>query len=149
MLEEKIYNDYVSALRAKNRQKTDFLSLIRSELKNQSIDLKKEKLKDEEVLPIIKKLQKRLLDSKENIIKSQRKDLIQNLEKELNILEEYLPKPLEDSELLQIIQDIIAKTGASSMKDMGKVMKEVLDTVGVRADSKKVSSIVKDKLTSR
>jgi hypothetical protein len=149
MLEEKIYNDYVSALKAKNRQKTDFLSLIRSELKNQSIDLKKEKLKDEEVLPIIKKLQKRLLDSKENIIKSQRKDLIQNLEKELNILEEYLPKPLEDSELLQIIQDIIAKTGASSMKDMGKVMKEVLDTVGVRADSKKVSSIVKDKLTSR
>jgi len=149
MLEEKIYNDYVSALKAKNRQKTDFLSLIRSELKNQSIDLKKEKLKDEEVLPIIKKLQKRLLDSKENIIKSQRQDLIQNLEEELGILEEYLPKPLEDSELLQIIQDIIAKTGASSMKDMGKVMKEVLDTVGVRADSKKVSSIVKDKLTSR
>jgi len=100
-------------------------------------------------LPIIKKLQKRLLDSKENIIKSQRQDLIQNLEEELGILEEYLPKPLEDSELLQIIQDIIAKTGASSMKDMGKVMKEVLDTVGVRADSKKVSSIVKDKLTSR
>ena len=148
MLEEKIYSDYVSALKAKDRHKTEFLSLIRSEFKNQSINLRKDKLEDNEALAVVKKQQKQLLDAKESIVNSGRNDLIQNLERELSILEEYLPKPIKDSELLQIIQDIIVKTKASSMKDMGKVMKEVLNSVGVRADSKKISSVVKDKLSS-
>lgn len=148
MLEEKIYKDYLAALRLKDRQKTDFLSLVRSELKNQSINLKKEKLEDNEVLSILKKQQKRLLEAKESILSSKRVDLMQNLEKELDILEEYLPKPLTDTELSQIIQDVINKTGASSIKEMGKVMKEVLNIAGARADSKMISLLVKEKLSS-
>jgi len=148
MLEEKIYKDYLAALKLKDRQKTDFLSLVRSELKNQSINLKKEKLEDNEVLFILKKQQKRLLEAKESILSSKRVDLMQNLEKELNILEEYLPKPLTDTELSQIIQDVINKTAASSIKEMGKVMKEVLNIAGARADSKMISLLVKEKLSS-
>ncbi|MBP7088342.1 MAG: GatB/YqeY domain-containing protein [Candidatus Omnitrophica bacterium] len=148
MLEERIYQDYLTALKSKDRQKTDFLSLVRSELKNQCINLKKEKLEDSEVLSILKKQQKRLLEAKESILTSKRADLIENLEKELSIIEGYLPQPLSNSELSGIIQDVINKTGASSIKEMGKVMKEVLNIAGARADSKIISSLVKEKLTS-
>jgi len=146
MLEDKIYQDYTQALRAKNRQKIDFLSLLRADLKNQAINLKKDKLDDAEVLVVLKKTQKKLQDAKEIIAKSGRDDLLQDLEKELAILTEYLPEPLDEAKILEIVNTTISDLSASSMKDMGKVMKEVLAKVGVRADSKKVSSLVKEKL---
>ena len=146
MLEDKIYQDYTQALKAKERQKIDFLSLIRADIKNQAINLKKDKLEDNETLAVLKKSQKKLQDAKESIIKSGRAELLQDLEKEIAILAEYLPKPLEDTQLLKIVTAVISELGASTMKDMGKVMKEVLTRVGVRGDSKKVSSLVKEKL---
>lgn len=149
MLEDKIYNDYVQALKSKEKNKTVFLSLLRSEFKNQAIELKKDKLSDPEALIVLKKQQKYLLDAKESIIASKRSDLIENLENELKILNSYLPEPLSDSKVLEIIDEVIASTGACSIKDMGKVMKEILEKVGVSADSKKVSSLVKEKLTSK
>jgi len=147
MLEDKIYQDYTQALRAKDRQKIDFLSLIRADIKNQAINLKKDKLEDDEVLAVLKKAQKKLQDAKESIAKSGRTDLIQGLEKELVILTEYLPKPLEEAQVLEIVSTVINELSASSIKDMGKVIKEVLARVGVRADSKKVSNLVKEKLS--
>ena len=147
MLEDKIYQDYTQALRAKDRQRRDFLSLIRADIKNQAINLKKDKLEDDEVLAVLKKAQKKLQDAKESITKSGRTDLIQGLEKELVILSEYLPKPLEEAQILEIVSAVINELSASSIKDMGKVMKEVLARVGVRADSKKVSNLVKEKLS--
>ncbi len=148
MLEEKIYQYYVTALKARNKPKSEFLSLIRSELKNLAIDLKKEKLDDGEALTVLKKQQKRLADAKETISKSERTDLIEGLEKELSLLQGYLPEALSEDELVKVIDEVILQTGSSSMKDMGKVMKEVLAQVGVRADSKMASSIVKAKLSS-
>ena len=146
MLEDKIYQDYIQALRAKDRQRRDFLSLIRADIKNQAINLKKDKLEDDEVLAVLKKAQKNLQDAKESIVKSGRTDLLEGLEKESAILSEYLPKPLEEAQILEIVNAVISELSASSMKDMGKVMKEVLVRVGVRADSKMVSNLVKEKL---
>jgi len=146
MLEDKIYQDYTQALRAKDRQRRDFLSLIRADIKNQAINLKKDKLEDDEVLAVLKKAQKNLQDAKESIVKSGRTDLLEGLEKESAILSEYLPKPLEEAQILEIVNAVISELSASSMKDMGKVMKEVLVRVGVRADSKMVSNLVKEKL---
>lgn len=148
MLEDKIYQDYVEALKSRNKSKSVFLSFIRSELKNEAINLKVEKLDDSQALIVLKKQQKRLLDTKEAIVSSQRNDLLQSIEQESNILNQYLPKPLKDTELLQIVEEVISKTKASSMRDMGRVMKEVLTRVGIKADSKKVSSLVKEKLSS-
>jgi len=148
MLENKIYQDYTQALKDKNRQKIDFLSLVRSDIKNQAINLKKDKLDDEEVLSVLKKAQKKLQDAKESIAKANRADLLEDVEKELIILAQYLPKALEESELIEIVNAVISETSASSMKDMGRVMKEVLARTGVRADSKTVSSLVKMKLSS-
>lgn len=148
MLEDKIYQDYIRALKAKDRQKIDFLSLVRADIKNQAINLRKDKLEDDEVLAVLKKAQKKLQDAKESIAKSERTDLLENLEKEFAILGEYLPKPLEEAQILEIVNAVISELSASSIKDMGKVMKEVLARVGVRADSKKVSNLVKGKLSS-
>lgn len=149
MLEGKIYQDYIQALKDKDKQKRNYLSLLRADLKNHAINLKKEKLDDSDTLTILKKAQKRLQDTKESILQSQRTDLIQDLENELKILSEYLPEPLTDIELLEIINQVIGELKACSMKDMGQVMKEALSRAGVRADSQKVSSIVKEKLSSR
>ncbi|MFH1519525.1 MAG: GatB/YqeY domain-containing protein [Candidatus Omnitrophota bacterium] len=148
MLEDKIYQDYIQALKAKDKKKRDFLSLIRSDLKNQAINLKKDKLDNDQALPILKKAQKRLLDAKESIAKSQRSDLLNDLEEELKILSQYLPQPITESELSEIVNKVINELSASSMKDMGLVMKEVLARVGVRADSQKVSSLVKQNLSA-
>ncbi len=147
MLEDKIYQDYIQALKAKDKQKRSYLSLIRADLKNQAINLKKEKLDDSDTLAVLKKAQKRLQDAKESIIQSQRTDLLQDLEKELKILSEYLPEPLTDAELSKIVNQVIGELKACSMKNMGQVMKEVLSQVGVRADSKKVSNMVKERLS--
>lgn len=149
MLEDKIYQDYTQALKNKDRPKTDFLSLIRSDIKNQAIDLKKDKLDDNEVLAVLKKAQKKLQDAKESITKSGRKDLLAELENELAILADYLPEPMEESEILAIIDGVIRELSAESMKDMGRVMKEVLAKVGVQANSKRVSILVKEKLSKK
>lgn len=146
-LEEKIYQDYVAALKAKDKPRVEFLSFIRAELKNYAIDLKKKQLDDQEALSVLKKQRKRLLDSKDSFSSSGREDLLSALEKELALLDSYLPQLLADNELIQIIETVISQIQASSLKDMGRVMKEVISQVGVRADSAKVSQIVKSKLS--
>ena len=148
MLEEKIYREYLEALKARDKEKLDFLSFIRAELKNAAINVKKDKLDDNNVLVVIKKQKKRLEEAKESTLPSGRTDLLQSIEKELAILDSYLPQPLEESQLVEIINQTISALGAASMKDMGRVMKEVLAQVGVRADTKRVSELVKSKLSS-
>jgi uncharacterized protein YqeY len=147
MLEEKIYQEYVEALKAKDKLKADFLSLIRAELKNTSFELRKQKLDENDISAVLKKQLKRLEESKEVFLKSQRAEHIQNLEREIAILKAYLPQALSDEELSVIIGAVIAESNASSIKDMGKVMKEVLARVGVQADAKKVSDLVRARLS--
>jgi hypothetical protein len=148
MLEEKIYKDYLEALKSKDKHKREFLSFIRAELKNAAIELRIKELDDSEVLKVLKKVRRRLGETKESIASSGRKEYIESLDRELAILDGYLPKPLSEPELLEIIDQVISELGASSLKDMGRVMKEVLAKVGVRVEAKKVSEIVKSKLSS-
>lgn len=147
MLEERVYKDYLEAFKGKNKQRAGFLSFIRAELKNSAINLRKDKLDDNEVLSVLKKQKKRLEETKQSIISSERFELLENTEKELAVLEEYLPKPLTEDELSDAVDRGISKAGATSMKDMGKVMKEVLAEAGVRVDAKKVSELVRNKLS--
>ncbi len=148
MLEERIYKDYLTALKNREKHTADFLSFIRAELKNFAIDLRKEKLEDLEVIKVLKKQKKRLQETKENILKSERKELLKTIEEEIAILDRYLPRPLKDGEVEAIVEEVIKDIGATSLKDMGKVMKEVLAKVAERAEAKKVSEIVKRKLSS-
>jgi uncharacterized protein YqeY len=148
-LEEKIYKDYIEAFKARNREKADFLSFVRAELKNLAISAKKDKLEDNEALTVLQKLKKRLEEAKEAVAKADKKDFLEKTEKEITILAEYLPKALSEEELKIIVNEAVANTAASSLRDMGKVMKEVLARVGAQADSKTVSELVKQKLCGK
>jgi len=147
MLEDKIYKDYIQALKSRDKEKVQFLSFLRAELKNHAKSLKKEKLEDSLALDILKKQKKRLLESKEFIDKSDREDLIKKAENEIAVIDGYLPQPLPRQEVVKIIDEVISEIGAFSMKDMGKVMKLALERLASRADSKEVSGIVKGKLS--
>ena len=147
MLEDKIYSDYKEALKGRHRQRADFLSFIRAELKNQAINLKTEKLEDKDVIDVLKRQKKRLLDAKEQFAKSDRSDLLEQVNAEIALLEGYLPAALPKEQVERIIDEAIAELDASSMKDMGKVMKLCLERLAGRADSKQVSQITKDKLS--
>ncbi len=147
MLEDTIYKDYLAALKNRDKPKIEFLSFIRAELKNSAINLKKEKLDDSEALAVLKRQKKRLQETKESVIASERMDILKDTEKELALLGEYLPKPLREEELLLLVNQAIAQLNASSLKDMGRVIKEVLEKSGGRADSRRTSELVKDKLS--
>ncbi|MDP2924652.1 MAG: GatB/YqeY domain-containing protein [Candidatus Omnitrophota bacterium] len=148
MLVDKIYKDYIETFKARNKDKADFLSFVRAEFQNLAISAKKDKLEDSEALGVLQKLKKRLEEAKESVIKSGKSDFIEKTEKEIAILAEYLPKALSEAESTSVINEVTLSVGATSIKDMGKVMKEVLARVGAQADSKTVSDLVKKKLSS-
>ena len=148
VLEERIYRDYLQALKDKDRHRIEFLSFIRAELKNVAIELKKDKLQDNQVWEVLKKQKKRLSEIKETALSSNRSDVLRAIEKELAILESYLPQPLSETELSTVIDEVISQLSATSLKDMGRVIKAVLEKVGARAEPKEVSRLVKEKLKS-
>jgi len=148
-LEKRIYQDYVTALKNKEKAKTDFLSFIRAELKNTAIGLKKDSLDDNEALGCLRKQKKRLQDSQEAFKNSGRPEAIAQVEIEIALLEEYLPKAIPQEQLTQIIETVIVDTQAIGVKDMGKVIKETLTRTSGQADPKLVSEIVKVKLSGK
>ena len=107
---------------------------------------KKIEPKDEEIIQIIAKEAKKRKDSLAEYEKSGREDLIQNIKSEIAIIEEYLPKQLTREEIVPIIKGIIEETGATSMKDMGNVMKEAKNKIGASSDGKTLSEVVKELL---
>ncbi|MCF7871352.1 MAG: GatB/YqeY domain-containing protein [Candidatus Omnitrophica bacterium] len=148
MIFDQIYKDSLIARKEKNQKKSQFLGYIRSELANRAKELKQEKLQDSEVLKILKKQEKKLKEAKESSKNSQREDIQKDLEIELEILSQYLPEQLSLEETEKIIDEIISQLQASSISDMGKVMKEVLAKIGAQSNPKKISEIVKKKLAS-
>lgn len=100
-------------------------------------------LEDNQIIEIIAKESKKRKDSLEDYEKSGREDLIAQVKEEIEILSEYLPKQLSEEELEQIIKEIIQQENATSMKDMGKVMKSAKEKIGARSDGKTINEIVK------
>ena len=148
MLEEKILNDYKEAMKAKDVLKSSVLSFLRAEILNVAIAKKKDKLDDNDCLSVIRKQIKARQDSIEQFKKGNRQDLADKEEKELMMLKRYLPKELSASEVKAAIDEVVATVGASGIKDMGKVMKEVLVKIGGQADGKLVSDLVKGQLST-
>ncbi|MDD5746007.1 MAG: GatB/YqeY domain-containing protein [Candidatus Omnitrophica bacterium] len=147
MLEKKIYDDYVQSLKSGQKQKAQFLNFVRAGLKNAAISLKKDALDDTEVLAALKKEQKRLEETKETGIAAAKPEVVAQAEREIAILLGYLPRPMDAAELQKIVDQVIAATNAVSMKDMGRVMKEIMAQAGAGADAGTVSAMVKKKLS--
>lgn len=147
MLEERIFNDYKEAMKAKDSLKTSVLSYLRAEIMNTAIAKKKKTLEDNDCLAVIKKQIKQHQDSIAQFKQGNRNDLADKEAREMEVLESYLPPQLSESELKKIIEEIITSTGAQGPKDMGKVMKEAAARVGQSADGKLLSELVRQRLS--
>ena len=143
---EKITKDLTEAMKAKDTFRTSVLRMLKSALKNEEIN-KKSPLTDDEVLAIIKKQVKTRKDSMNEYISYNRMDLADSLQKEIDILNEYLPEELSDEELEKIVKETITKVKAESIKQMGMVIKTISSEYGARCDMAKVSKLVKEKLS--
>ncbi|MFA5038360.1 MAG: GatB/YqeY domain-containing protein [Candidatus Omnitrophota bacterium] len=146
MLEEKIMADFKEAMKTKDQIRTQTLSFLRSEIKYAAIDKKKDVLDDPDVLAVIKRLIKQRQDSISQFEKGGRQDLVEKENKELGLLKGYLPQEMPAEELQAVINRVVEETQAFSIKDMGKVIKEVMARTQARADGKTVSDLVKKRL---
>ncbi len=149
MLEEKILNDYKEAMKSRDSLKSSVLSFLRADMMNAAIAKKKKALDDSEAIAIIKKQIKQRQDSIEQFTKGERLEMAEKEKKELEILKAYLPPELSVEAIKNIIEEVISATGASGMKDMGKVMKEASAKLAGQADGKLTSELVRERLDSR
>ena len=144
-LREKIDADIKDALKSGAKDKVSALRMLSAALKNKQID-KRRPLTDEEVIETIRTLIKQRKDSIEQFTKGGRQDLVDKETLEVTFLEVYLPQQLTREELVAMVRDAIAQTGAQGARDMGKVMKALVPMAAGRADGKLLSELVKSAL---
>jgi uncharacterized protein YqeY len=146
-LEDKISQDYVAAMKERDTFRSSVLSFLRAQVKNVKIDKRIEKVPDDEVTSIIKKQIKQRQDSINQFTSGGRQDLAEKEEKEMKVLQSYLPAQASPEAINAAIEEVIKSTGATSIKDMGKVMKEALVKLAGTADNQQVSAQVKERLS--
>ncbi len=145
-MNDKIKEDLVKSMKEQDKFKTSVLRMLKSAIQTEKINKNKD-LTDDEIILVIKKQIKIRTSSLEEYEKYNRLDLANDLKKEIDILNTYLPADLTDDELNKIIDDVFEKLKPSSIKDMGKTIKEISSIVGARADMSLVSKIVKERLS--
>ena len=145
MLKEKLLEDLKVSMRDKNVVRKNTVQMIRAAI----LQIEKDTgnvVDDAKIIDIIAKEMKKKKDAMADFEKAQRQDLIDQTNEEMKVLEEYLPKQLSKEEIKEIVSKVIAKTGATSMKDMGIVMKEAKAEIGAGADGKTINEVVKELL---
>ena len=146
-IKNRINEDVKAAMRSKDKERLGALRLIQAAFKQKEVDERIE-LNDEQTLAILDKMAKQHRDSIAQFTEAGRDDLVEVEQKELDIIEEYLPAQLSEDEINSLIEDAISETGAESMKDMGKVMGKLKGQLQGRADMGKVSGLIKARLNS-
>ncbi|HOJ77922.1 MAG TPA: GatB/YqeY domain-containing protein [Bacillota bacterium] len=140
-LKEKLQEEMKVALKNKSQLKLSVIRLVKAAITNLEIDRGHE-LDDSEVIEVLAKEAKQRKDAIIEYEKAGRNDIVESLKMELQILQEYLPAQLSEEELKAIVQEIIDSVGATSKKDMGKVMAALMPKVKGRADGKVVNQLV-------
>jgi hypothetical protein len=130
---------------ARDGERRDALSLVLNALQAAQKELRRP-LSDEEELQVLQRERKRRLEAAEAFRKGGRDEQAEDEEYELDVLEEFMPEPLSEEELEEIIDDVISEVGATSIRDMGRVMAGVMHQVSGRADGSTVNQLVKEKL---
>jgi len=146
-LQEKIQSHLAEAMRSKNQLRLSVLRMMKTAVKNKEVE-KMKPLEETEVIAVLNTLVKQRKDSVEQFRKGSREELAQKEEAEIKIIEEYLPAAASDDEIRRAVDEAIQETSASSMKDMGKVMKATMSRLaGKTTDGGRVSQLVKEKLS--
>jgi uncharacterized protein len=140
-----IEQDGKEATRARDAPRRDALRLILSSLRSAEKELQRP-LSDDEELQVLQRERKRRIEASEAFRAAGREEQAAKEDGELAILEEFMPAPLSEEDLERIVDDAIAENGATSMRDMGRVMADVMPQIAGRADGSAVSQIVREKL---
>ena len=141
----RIEQELKDARLARDAERRDALSLILASLRSAEKELQRP-LSDDEELQVLQRERKRRLEAAEAYEQAGRGEQAEAEEFELEVLEEFMPDPLEEDELEEIIDDVIAEVGATSIRDLGRVMADVMPQVSGRADGSTVSQLVREKL---
>lgn len=144
-MKKKLLEDLKEAMKEKNEIKKNAIQMVRAGI----LQIEKDKgmeLTDEQIIELISKEVKKRKDSIADYEKGGREDLVNQIKEEISYLEKYLPKQLTEEEITVIVKEIIAELGATSMKDMGRVMKSAKEKMGVSADGKTINKVVKENL---
>ena len=144
-LREKVNEDMKAAMKARETEKLGAIRLLQSALKQKEVD-ERVVLTDDMVLAIIEKMLKQRKDSITQYTAGNRLDLVAKEEFEVGVLAAYMPQQLSEAEVMAILDAVIIETGATSAKDMGKVMNALRPKVAGRADMAKLSGLVKTRL---
>ena len=146
-LKEELLKELKSAMQTKDMIKKDTITMLRAAILQIEKDTQKE-LSEDEMFAIVAKEVKKRRESLPEYEKAGRQDIVDNLNKEIAILEVYMPEQLSEDDIRKIVIEIIAEVGATSPKDMGKVMQGVRAKTAAKADGKIVSQIVKEELSN-
>ena len=146
-LKETLANDLKTAMKDRDTIRKDTVQMVRAAILQVEKD-QKITLGDAEIIEVIARELKKRKDTLSEIEKSGRKDLMDNVNREIEILTQYLPEQLSDDALAEIVRESIAEAGAETIRDLGKVMKIILPKVKGKADGSKVSALVKQNLDS-
>jgi uncharacterized protein YqeY len=146
-LKERLVQDMKDAMKARDKLKLSTIRMINSLIKNAEIE-KRGELTDEEIVQLLMKYAKQRREAIEMYEKGGRQDLVEKEKAELAIVESYLPKQLTEEEIRKLVKEAIEAVGASSPKDLGKVMQYVMPRVKGRAEGSVVNKIAREILAS-
>jgi hypothetical protein len=145
-LEERLLEEMKEAMKSNEKLRLSTIRMIRAALKNREIELRK-KLADEEIAKVIQGMVRKGEESIVQFEAGGRVDLVDKEKQEMEILKSFLPQAMTQEEILKMIDQSIQETQASSLKDLGKVMKSVMPRLEGKADGKLVNQLVKERLS--
>ena len=145
-LEEKLVDEMKQAMKSNDKLRLSTIRMIRSAIKNKEIE-QRQKLDDEGIFRVFQGMVRKSEESIEQFKAGGRMDLVEKEQKEVETMKSFLPQPLSREEILKIIDQSIEETQASSLKDLGKVMKSVMPRLEGKADGKSINQLVKEKLS--
>jgi uncharacterized protein len=141
----RIEEELKDAMRAREQERTDTLRMTLASLRSAEKELQRP-LKDDEELQVLQRERKRRTEAAEAFRAADRQEQADKEERELAVIEEFMPEPMSEEDIERIIDDAIAETGATSLRDLGRVMADVMPQVAGRADGSVVSQLVREKL---
>jgi uncharacterized protein len=141
----RIESDLQAAMRARDRERTDTLRMVLASLRSAEKELLRP-LKDDEELQVLQRERKRRTEAADAFREGGRSEQAEKEERELEVIGEFMPEPMSEEDIERIIDDAIAETGATSLRDLGRVMADVMPQVAGRADGSTVSQLVREKL---
>ena len=146
-LAEKVRHDLTAAMKADDKVRVSTLRMLLAALHNEEIELQRE-LRDEDVERIVRRLVRQHQESIREFHRGEREDLVRSEEQELSILQQYMPKMMEEEEIEKYVDEAIAEIGASELRDLGRVMAVLMPRLSGKAEGAVVNRIVREKLSS-